>query len=199
MSAAVDGSPLKAGRTSRCSDCQRNLAVGGAFAHRMPKVVGEVEHVVGATAAPWELVKPISSPQERRIFRSDQDDDWMTAARENVDIVLAVDADGSAVAIGIAGGSSPSCRQPDIGISPFPRMTDGDAPPPPRRFVRRPGAEEKRLLRLRVSLRKKLSTCNRTKVAHGHLPGMSLLRHTRKETARLSASQICKGLQPTRE
>jgi len=45
----LNGSPLKAGADFLgVPIVSANLAVGGAFAHRMPKVVGEVEHVVGA-------------------------------------------------------------------------------------------------------------------------------------------------------
>jgi hypothetical protein len=138
----------------------------------------------GPTAAPWALVTPISSPQERFSVPI-KDDHRMTAARENVDVVLAVDADGSAVAIGIAGGQFAPVADnliPVFSISENDR--GGRSASRLRALCGANGAEGSGCCGCGEAC-EELSTRHRTKVAHGHLPAMSLLRiHGRKPPVR---------------
>ena len=70
----------------------------------MSQVVGEVEHVVGTHRGAGGIGEAdIFAPGAQEFSVPIIDDDGMSAARENVDIILTVDTDGSGVAVRIAG------------------------------------------------------------------------------------------------
>jgi hypothetical protein len=70
----------------------------------VPKVIGEVKHVVGPDRSTVGVGEAdVLAPRAQEFPVPIKHDDRVSAARKNVDIVLAVDADGSAVAIGVAG------------------------------------------------------------------------------------------------
>ena len=70
----------------------------------MSKIVGEIEHVVGTHRGAVGIGKAdILAPGAQEFSVPIIDDDGMSAARENVDIILTVDTDGSGVAVRIAG------------------------------------------------------------------------------------------------
>src|SRR5258705_9047686 len=93
-----------------CSNRQHYPTVRRALAHRVSKIVGEIEHVVGANCGAVGIGKAdILAPGAQEFSVPIIDDDGMSAARENVDIILTVDADGSGVAVRIA---LPACVVP---------------------------------------------------------------------------------------
>jgi len=68
------------------------------------KIVGEIEHVVGTHGSAVGIGKAdIFSPGPQEFSVPIIDDDGMRAARENVDIIFTVDADGGGVAVRVAG------------------------------------------------------------------------------------------------
>jgi hypothetical protein len=85
------------------SNCQYHSAVRRALAHRVSKIVGEIEHVVGAHRGAVGIGKAdILAPGAQEFSVPIIDDDGMSAARVNVDIILTVDTDGGGVAVRIA-------------------------------------------------------------------------------------------------
>ena len=90
MSAAVEGITAKCGRRLLGRpNRQHNPAVRRALAHRVSKIVGEIEHVVGAHRSAVGIGKAdILAPGAQEFSVPIIDDDGMSAARENVDIIM---------------------------------------------------------------------------------------------------------------
>ena len=86
MSAAVKGIAAKCGRGLRGrSNGQRYFSVRRAFAHRVSKVVGEVEHVVGTHRGAVGIGEAdIFAPGAQEFSVPIIDDDGMGATREDV-------------------------------------------------------------------------------------------------------------------
>src|SRR5262249_61545243 len=105
VSAAVEGITAECGRgLLRRSNRQHYPAIRRALAHRVSKIVGEIEHVVGAHRGAVGIGKAdILAPGAQEFSVPIIDDDGMSAARENVDIILTVDTNGSGVAVRVAG------------------------------------------------------------------------------------------------
>ena len=88
------------GRSNR----QHYFPVRRALAYRVSKVVGEVEHVIGTCCSAVRIGEvDILAPGPPKFSIAIKDDDGMSAARENVDIILAINADGSSIAVRVAG------------------------------------------------------------------------------------------------
>jgi hypothetical protein len=67
------------------------------------KIVGEIEHVVRADRGAVSIGKAdILAPGTQEFSVPIINDDGMSAARENIDIILTVDTDGSGVTISVA-------------------------------------------------------------------------------------------------
>src|SRR4029077_1411446 len=86
------------------SNRQHYFALRRALPHRVSKVVGEVEHVIGACCSAVGIGEAdVLAPGPQKFSIAIKDDDGMSAARENVDITLTINADGSSIAVRVAG------------------------------------------------------------------------------------------------
>ena len=105
MSAAVERTTAECGRgLLGRSNRQHYRAFRRALTHRVSKIVGEIEHVVGTHGSAVGIGKAdIFSPGPQEFSVPIIDDDGMRAARENVDIIFTVDADGGGVAVRVVG------------------------------------------------------------------------------------------------
>ena len=101
----LNGSPLNAGADFLgVPIVSTTLPVRRALAYRVSKIVGEVEHVVGAYCSAVGIGEAdILAPGPQEFSIPIIDDDGMSAARENVDIIFTIDADGSSIAVRVAG------------------------------------------------------------------------------------------------
>ena len=106
MGATVERNTTECGRRLLGrSDCQHYPAIRRALTHRVAKIVGEIEHVVGTNRGAVGIGKAdILAPGAQEFSVPIIDDDGMSAAREDLDVILTVDADGSGVTVGVTGG-----------------------------------------------------------------------------------------------
>src|SRR5215472_1606551 len=75
------------------ADLEQELAVGRGFAHEMAAVVGKVERIVGPHMDAMRPRVLAFAPGAQEIAVAVEYDDRVLAARERIDIVLAVDPD----------------------------------------------------------------------------------------------------------
>ena len=105
MSATVEWITAECrGRLLWRSNRQHYFALRRALAYRVPEVVSEVEHIVGARCSAVGIGETdILAPGSQKLSIAIKDYDGMSAARENVDVILTINADGSSIPVRVAG------------------------------------------------------------------------------------------------
>src|SRR5262245_30648916 len=85
------------GRFAGDADRQFDLAGGGAAPHRMVPVIGQVEYIVLVDVETVRTLEYALAPRAQEIAVAVEHDDGVLAAIEDIDLILAVDADGGNV------------------------------------------------------------------------------------------------------